>query len=58
MPTYNIFINKDWPNRGERKSSKGITGGYAPQWMIDKVKPLMKEGQYWVQIDEQGNIIE
>ena len=38
-------------------SHKGWTGQYAEQWMIDKVKPLMKPGQYWVQIDEKGNII-
>lgn len=40
------------------KSYKGITGEYAPKWLVDKVKPLMGEGIYWIEIDEQGNIIE
>ncbi len=39
------------------KSHKGWSGGYAPQWMVNKVKPLLKEGQLWIEIDQDGNII-
>ncbi len=42
---------------GYLKSYKGITGERAPQWLVDKVKPLMKPGQYWIEIDINGNII-
>ncbi len=43
---------------GKRKHHKGWSGGYAEQWMIDKVKPLLKPGQYWVEIDIEGNILQ
>ncbi len=40
------------------KQHKGHKVEYAEQWLVDKVKPLMKSGQYWVEIDINGNIIE
>ncbi len=42
---------------GKIKSCKGVTGERAPKWLVDKVKPLMKPGQYWVEVDLDGNII-
>jgi len=42
---------------GKRKQHKGWVGGYAPQWVIDKVLSLMKPGQYWVEVDLEGNIL-
>ncbi len=44
--------------KGNRKHTKGWAGSYASQWLVDKVKPLMQEGQYWVEVDLEGNIIE
>ncbi len=44
--------------QGDRKQYKGITGERAPQWLVNKVKPLMKPGQFWVEVDIDGNIIE
>ncbi len=56
---FNLNPNYIWKVvAGKHKQHKGITGGKAPKWLVDKVKPLMKERQYWVEIDEQGNIIE
>ena len=43
---------------GNLNKYKGWTGERAPKWLVDKVLPLMEPGQYWVQIDEQGNIID
>ncbi len=43
--------------KGMQKSSKGHTPKYPEQWMIDKVLPLMNPGQYWVEVDLEGNII-
>ncbi len=43
--------------KGTLKTSQGVTGERAPKWMVDKVLPLMEEGQYWVEIDIEGNII-
>ncbi len=42
---------------GEYKHHKGWTGKYAEQWMVDKILPLMKEDQFWVEVDINGNII-
>ncbi len=42
---------------GRIKSYKGITGERAPKWLVDKVLPLMKSGQFWVEIDTEGNIL-
>ncbi len=42
---------------GRIASCSGWTGERAPKWLVEKVKPLMKEGQLWVEIDENGNMI-
>ncbi len=42
---------------GGIESYKGITGERAPKWLVDKVKPFMDRGVYWVEIDIDGNII-
>ncbi len=46
MPTYNIFINKDWPNTGNYTKIQGDFDDKQIAW--DILKSLVEEQYYWV----------